>query len=271
MEFPVPEVLCPVHAGGADGIPCHARRAALWQGFLTRARNARFPVFGFWARMRDSNAIFRVRESRGESARSDPLGGLRNPGEGASGGRSSLVSQGQGAELLKKGLLRRNDSSVSRFSEPKGGSIEVLIMRSLRSWKLCIILLCITAMPSFAIIETFNSQPPGTVVAGDLPGGGTAPGTLFPFITFSVTNTGDGPNSLIIFDSSNPTGEDWDLGTPNQDFGGPGIGYGGKEEQPGENFKSYGHLLIVAENIIDNNQDGLVDNPDDEEGGGPSK
>jgi len=33
-------------------------------------------------------------------------------------------------------------------------------------------------------------------------------------------------NAAMIFDSSNPTGGDFDLGTPNEAYGGPGIGNG---------------------------------------------
>jgi len=65
------------------------------------------------------------------------------------------------------------------------------------------------------------------------------------------------------FNSSQPTGGDWDLGTPNQDFGGPGIGGGGGFGQPGANMASLGNLLIAAENTIDANNDGLLDSPDD--------
>jgi hypothetical protein len=32
-----------------------------------------------------------------------------------------------------------------------------------------------------------------------------------------------GQNAAMIFDSSNPTGGDWDLGTPNEMFGGPAL------------------------------------------------
>ena len=133
---------------------------------------------------------------------------------------------------------------------------------------LATILLVAVTLPASAIVVDFNSLAPGTVVSGDLPGGGTAPGDLFPMMKLTAVNTGGGPHSLIIFDSSSPTGGDWDLGTPNQDFGGPGVGNGGEAGQPGENNSSYGHLLIVAEDIADHDNDGLVDDPDDEEGGG---
>jgi hypothetical protein len=61
------------------------------------------------------------------------------------------------------------------------------------------------------------------------------------------------PNKAIVFDSANPTGDDFDLETP-----GYGIG----------NTEPWGNLIIVAENDLDLNLDGLVDVPDDEWGGG---
>jgi len=81
-------------------------------------------------------------------------------------------------------------------------------------------------------------------------------------------NTGGGPDLAIVFDSSNPTGGDFDLGTPNETFAGPGIGVGGEMGQPGANGTALGHLLIIAENSVDGNGDGRVDSPDDEAGGG---
>lgn len=51
----------------------------------------------------------------------------------------------------------------------------------------------------------------------------------------------------MIFDSSQPTGGDNDLGTPNNDFGGPGRGNGGAQGQPGENSVAQGNLLIISE------------------------
>ncbi len=115
-------------------------------------------------------------------------------------------------------------------------------------------------------VEDFSSEPAGAVVAGAMPGGGTDGGTHFTDFTLSVTNTGGGPSSAIIFDSSNPTGGDSDLGTPNSAFGGPGVGSGG-QSGAGVNNQSWGNLLICAEDIVDGNSDGLVDDPDDEAGG----
>jgi hypothetical protein len=87
-------------------------------------------------------------------------------------------------------------------------------------------------------------------------------------VHIAADNQGGGPNLAIVFDSAHPTGGDDDLGTPNEDFGGPGIGSGGRAGQPGENSVALDKLLIIAENSTDNDGNGRVDSPDDEEGGG---
>lgn len=68
--------------------------------------------------------------------------------------------------------------------------------------------------------------------------------------------------TAIAFDSSAPTVTDFDLGTPNEAFGGPGIGAGLNNDQPRQN------LLIKAENTLDLDGDGLIDLPDDDARGG---
>lgn len=69
----------------------------------------------------------------------------------------------------------------------------------------------------------------------------------------ATNNVAGHPDAAIVFDSANPTGGDFDLATP---------GYG-----PG-NRDAEGKLLIIAENAFDADGDGLVDDPDDEAGGG---
>jgi hypothetical protein len=69
----------------------------------------------------------------------------------------------------------------------------------------------------------------------------------------TFNNTPGHPDLGIIFDSSAPSGGDFDLATP-----GPGVG----------NDTPLGNLMIVAENNVDSDLDGLVDDPDDEAGGG---
>ena len=81
--------------------------------------------------------------------------------------------------------------------------------------------------------------------------------------SMDMTSAGMG----IAFDSSNPSGLDYDLGTPHSSFGGPGIGLGGEAGSPGENAAALGNLLISAENFVDANGDGLIDVPDDDAGG----
>ena len=80
---------------------------------------------------------------------------------------------------------------------------------------------------------------------------------------FGVTVTTDSPivHPAMIFDSANPTGGDDDLGTPNEDFGGPGIGSGGRAGVAGENAVPLGKVLIISE-------DGDVTDPDDDAKGG---
>ena len=73
--------------------------------------------------------------------------------------------------------------------------------------------------------------------------------------------TNDPAYPAMIFDSSNPTGGDLDLGTPNVDFGGPGRGAGGRTGGSGENTVALGNVLIISE-------DGDSSDPDDNAGGG---
>jgi len=73
-------------------------------------------------------------------------------------------------------------------------------------------------------------------------------------IHVSATNNWPGhPNKALIFDSAHFTGEDSDLQTP---------GYGSGNNLP------FGNLLIIAEDDVDLDHDGLVDDPDDNQFGG---
>lgn len=83
---------------------------------------------------------------------------------------------------------------------------------------------------------------------------------------------GAGTNAAVIFDSDcigGCTGGDVDLGSPNSDFGGPGIdadgdpNAGGNAGSPFQNDVALFSVLIVDEHLTDGNGDGLVDNPDD--------
>jgi len=59
----------------------------------------------------------------------------------------------------------------------------------------------------------FCAFPAGTIITDQYPG-----------VTISTQNNYYNP--AMIFDTGNPTGNDFDLGTPNELFGGPGIGLG---------------------------------------------
>lgn len=120
-----------------------------------------------------------------------------------------------------------------------------------------------SATPGTAnVTQGFDGVPAGTVVLG------ASEGHQWPDFTVSAVTNYGGPQAVIVFDSSNPTGGDDDLGTPNADFGGPGVGLGGKWGMPGENAYPLGNLLVIAESVVDANGDGLVDVPDDEASGG---
>ena len=138
----------------------------------------------------------------------------------------------------------------------------------LRKMILAGLVLLLVAVAAPAETQDFNGPDAGTVVSGNDTGGSIVPGTLFPGFTLSVQNDGNGPHTIIIFDSADPTGGDPDLGTPNQSCGGPGVGWGGQAGEPGENCVARGNLIIIAEDVVDSNGDGLVDDPDDEAGGG---
>jgi len=105
------------------------------------------------------------------------------------------------------------------------------------------------ALPAGAIVSTVDATSSGGPI-GPIAVYGTKP------------STGD-DNVAMIFDSASPTGGDIDLGTPNETFGGPGIGDAGEAGQPNQNDLSLGHILCLAENLVDANGDGLIDSPDD--------
>ncbi|MCO8125241.1 polymorphic toxin-type HINT domain-containing protein [Stieleria sp. TO1_6] len=65
----------------------------------------------------------------------------------------------------------------------------------------------------------------------------------------------------MIFDSALPTGGDSDLGSPHIDFGGSGVGSGGRAGKAGENSQSHGRVLIISE-------DSDSSDPDDNASGG---
>ncbi|MBY5991600.1 hypothetical protein [Ferrimonas balearica] len=117
----------------------------------------------------------------------------------------------------------------------------------------------------------FDQLPTGKIV-GELSNGkgasGLKGGTVY-IHGFNPDLSMD-DNAAVIFDSSNPTGGDDDLGTPNEDFGGPGVddradpNSGGKAGSPYENDMPLGNVLIInePEGLVDTNGNGDID-PDD--------
>ena len=62
-----------------------------------------------------------------------------------------------------------------------------------------------------------------------------------------VATNGGSSHPAMIFDTAGPTGNDPDLGAPNQDFGGPGVGEGGRLNRPGQNGTPLGKVLMIGE------------------------
>lgn len=61
-------------------------------------------------------------------------------------------------------------------------------------------------------------------------------------------------NSAMVFDSSNPTGGDFDIGTPNEIYGGPGRGDGGVS-----NDTALGNVLILSEDLDPSDPDDIFE------------
>jgi hypothetical protein len=69
-------------------------------------------------------------------------------------------------------------------------------------------------------------------------------------ITLAFPNT----NAAMVFDSSSPTGNDFDIGTPNTMYGGPGIGAGGAS-----NDVALGNVLILSEDLDPDDPDDIFE------------
>ncbi|MEO1527082.1 MAG: SdrD B-like domain-containing protein [Planctomycetota bacterium] len=113
----------------------------------------------------------------------------------------------------------------------------------------------VTTITEQMVVVDFEGLAPGTIVADQFPG-----------VTVEAENRRHptAGNRAMIFDSSNPTGNDYDLGTPNQAFGGPGVGAGGGLGSDNPNEVGLGNILIISE-------DGDSSDPDDEAQGGVFK
>ena len=135
-------------------------------------------------------------------------------------------------------------------------------MRSLLS----MLLLMFLAAPTFAqnTVEAtidFEGFAAGAVVSTlDAHGDGVDVG---PILVHGSRPSLPDLNTALIFDSSNPPGIDFDLGTPNYRFGGPGDGPAGTDFGENPNMVPLFNVLIFAEDLHDGDNDGLVDIPND--------
>ncbi|RMD76401.1 MAG: hypothetical protein D6818_00295, partial [Bacteroidetes bacterium] len=119
----------------------------------------------------------------------------------------------------------------------------------------------ITAQDSASVELCLPNIDFETDAAGNpLPAGDTV---FYDFAAWGiqVTSSDPGQHPPMIFDASNPTGGDLDLGAPNEDFGGPGKGDGGRAGRIGQNDQTLGNILIISEDYDQND-------PDDNAGGG---
>lgn len=107
------------------------------------------------------------------------------------------------------------------------------------------------------VIIDFEDLAVGSAVSS-LDNGNVVVSTLRQPLKF---NTNTVPGVAMVFDSSNPSGGDTDLGSPNESFGGPGIGGAGEMGMPFENSQAHGNVLIISE-------DGNGNDPDDNRNGG---
>lgn len=105
----------------------------------------------------------------------------------------------------------------------------------------------VTSFPDDIVIIDFEEFTAGDIVSNTSPSG--CAGT----ISIMALNP-DFPtdNAAMAFDSANPTGGDFDLGTPNQSFGGPGVSDEGPQPS---NDTELGMVLIISEDLISSEPD----------------
>ncbi len=102
-----------------------------------------------------------------------------------------------------------------------------------------------STIPAEAFVLDFDDLPQGDIVSLQF--------LKTNGVTISAKNFGNGPGLAIVFDSLNPTGGDYDLAGPPWEGGNLASGN-----------TVLGKILIIAENDVDLDLDGLIDYPDDE-------
>lgn len=103
---------------------------------------------------------------------------------------------------------------------------------------------------SGADVINFEGLAAGTIISEVYSANG-----LGPVQVMGTNPLHPGRNAAMIFNSSAPTGNDPDLGSPNIDFGGPGIGDGGKSGSAYANQETLGKVLIITEDFNSSNPD----------------
>lgn len=136
---------------------------------------------------------------------------------------------------------------------------------------LVLIFFVVSALPATAAEIDFEGLTQGHILDEVSTGSGITggvPGTIGidgfnPALSASgKCSSGPPCNAAVVFGSNNPTGGDWDLGTPNECNGGPGIdtalgdGTGGECGSPFENAVPLGNVLIVNEEALIVDRDG---------------
>ncbi len=101
----------------------------------------------------------------------------------------------------------------------------------------------------------FESVAPGTIVETVFGSLGSGPVALSGHNNNLDLRFAGPNNAAVVFDSAAPPGIDFDLGTPNQNFGGPGIGAGGASGTYA-NTVARGHILVVNEDTKFVDRDG---------------
>jgi hypothetical protein len=138
----------------------------------------------------------------------------------------------------------------------------------------CLAAALIVVLPAGAGEIDFEGLDEGQVI-DEVSNGSGATGLPNGEVSVFGFNPGKGfnRNAAIVFDSAclpggdpeDCTGDDRDLGTPNETCpgGGPGSGEGGECPGPFQNDTPYANTAIVAEDLVDANGDDLIDDPDD--------
>ena len=150
----------------------------------------------------------------------------------------------------------------------------------------CAARMALSMLPAFALLPStvdaaeidFEGLVEGQVIVSVSNGAG-ATGLPNGFVTVRGFNPrlGTGVNAAVVFDSDCPhappercsggegSNDGADLGTPNEDFGGPGIGDGGGLQAPVQfqNETPLHNLAIIEKFMTDANADGLIDDPND--------